>query len=261
MNNHTFAICAYKESPYLEECIQSTLCQTVASEVILVTSTPCEHILKLCSKYHIPVYINDGEKGITQDWNFAYAKSKTPIVTIAHQDDIYFEKYTETLEKMSRTAKRPLIFFCDYYELRNKKIIKENSLLKIKRIMLFPLHFKILRGRILVRRMVLSTGNPICCPSVAYFRGNLPNVIFKNHFRSNEDWEAFEMISKIKGQFLYCKEPLMAHRIHEDSATTAIIADNDRTKEDYEMFCKFWPKWLAKIIEHFYKQGEKSNEI
>lgn len=25
--NHTFAICAYKESPYLEECIQSLMNQ------------------------------------------------------------------------------------------------------------------------------------------------------------------------------------------------------------------------------------------
>lgn len=261
MKKHTFAICAYKESPYLEECIQSIFRQTVPSEILLVTSTPCKHIRELCDKYHIPMYINKGEKGITQDWNFAYAKSVTSIVTIAHQDDVYFEKYAETLQKMTLTAKRPLIFFCNYYELRNGEMIKENNLLKVKRIMLLPLRFKILRGSVLVRRRVLSAGNPICCPSVAYFKGNLPNVIFKNHFRSNEDWEAYEMISKIKGQFVYCNEPLMAHRIHEGSATTSIIADNDRSKEDYEMFCKFWPKWIANIIEHFYKQGEKSNEI
>ena len=51
----------------------------------------------------------------------------------------------------------------------------------------------------------------------------------------------------------------MYHRIHEQSATTATIADNARSKEDYEMFCKFWPKWIAKIIEYFYKKGEASN--
>ena len=27
--NHTFAICAYKESPFLEECIQSLLGETI----------------------------------------------------------------------------------------------------------------------------------------------------------------------------------------------------------------------------------------
>ena len=38
--NHTFAICAYKESPYLEECITSLMEQTVKSEIFIATSTP-----------------------------------------------------------------------------------------------------------------------------------------------------------------------------------------------------------------------------
>lgn len=261
MKKHTFAICAYKESPYLEECMQSILRQTIPSEIILVTSTPCKHILILCDKYKIPIYINRGEKGITQDWNFAYTKSVTPIVTIAHQDDVYFETYTETLENMLMTAKKPLIFFSNYYELRNGTLTKKNKLLNVKRLLLLPLCLTVLQGSIAIRRRVLSFGNPICCPSVAYFKENLPTNIFKNHFRSNEDWEAFEMISNINGQFIYCRKPLMAHRIHRDSATTAIIADNDRTKEDYEMLCKFWPKPIAKVIEHFYKKGEESNTM
>ena len=40
--NHTFVICAYKESPYLEECIQSLQAQTVSSQILMVTSTPNE---------------------------------------------------------------------------------------------------------------------------------------------------------------------------------------------------------------------------
>ena len=38
--NHTFAICAYKESAYLEKCIKSLKNQTIKSNIILVTSTP-----------------------------------------------------------------------------------------------------------------------------------------------------------------------------------------------------------------------------
>ena len=113
MNKHTFAICAYRESPYLEECIQSVLHQTIPSNVILVTSTPCEYITNLCNKYNVTFYFNKGESGITQDWNFAYSKCNTPLLTIAHQDDVYFENYTETLEKLAKSAKKPLIFFTD----------------------------------------------------------------------------------------------------------------------------------------------------
>ena len=46
-NLHTFVICAYKESPYLEECIKSLKKQTLKSEIIISTSTPNDLIKKL----------------------------------------------------------------------------------------------------------------------------------------------------------------------------------------------------------------------
>ena len=39
MIKHTFVICAYKESEYLEECIKSVKNQSVRSKVIIATST------------------------------------------------------------------------------------------------------------------------------------------------------------------------------------------------------------------------------
>ena len=80
--NHTFAICAYKESEYLEECIQSVQSQTIPTNVIMITSTPNAFLDTIAEKYNISLYINEGEKGITQDWNFAYACADTEYVTI-----------------------------------------------------------------------------------------------------------------------------------------------------------------------------------
>ena len=65
--NHTFAICAYKESPFLEECIQSLLGQTIPSTIIIVTSTDNAYIQNMAEKYHLELFINHGESGITQD--------------------------------------------------------------------------------------------------------------------------------------------------------------------------------------------------
>ena len=258
---HTFAICAYKESPYLEKCIKSVKSQTVSSDIILVTSTPNKYIFDLCSKYDIPYFINEGERGITQDWNFAYSKCKTPLVTITHQDDIYFKRYTEELIKAIGKAKDPLIFFTDYCEIRNGKKVKKNRLLKIKRIMLFPLRFSFFQKRIFVRRFILAFGSPICCPSVAYVRSNLPEVIFQNNFRTNEDWEAWERLSKLKGQFMYCSKILMGHRIHQDSETSNAIKETGRTQEDIVMYKKFWPAWMARFLSRLYKNSEKFNDI
>ena len=96
---------------------------------------------------------------------------------------------------------------------------------------------------------------------MAYAVENLPNPLFLNHFRTNEDWEAWERYSKFSGDFIYCKEPLMAHRIHEESETTASIQDTGRSAEDYEMFRKFWPTGIAKVLVKKYKESEKSNEL
>ncbi|MGN0437438.1 MAG: glycosyltransferase [Lachnospiraceae bacterium] len=260
-NQHTFALCAYKESPYLEACIQSLLKQRNPSKIILATSTPCEYIENMCKKYDIPYYVNHGESGITQDWTFAYKQCTTPIVTIAHQDDIYYENYVEELLKAANKAKQPIIFSTDYDELREGEIVHQNTLLKIKRIMMWPLRFRIFQKSVWVRRRILSFGCPICCPSVAYFTNNMPDEIFKNHFRTNEDWEAWENLSRRKGEFLYVGRPLMAHRIHEESETSASIRETGRGGEDMEMYEKFWPKWIAKLLCGFYQKSEDSNNL
>lgn len=57
-DNHTFVICAYGESSYLEDCIQSLLNQSLRTKVILYTSTPNQTIQNLCQKYNLLVIIN-----------------------------------------------------------------------------------------------------------------------------------------------------------------------------------------------------------
>ena len=88
-NDHTFVLCAYKESPYLEECVLSLLNQRVRSRVIISTSTPNAHIKSVSAKFGLPLFVNEGEASISHDWNCAVAHCETPLVTIAHQDDVY----------------------------------------------------------------------------------------------------------------------------------------------------------------------------
>lgn len=254
-----FVICAYKESPYLEKCIQSLRNQKIQVKTILVTSTPNKHIESLVQRYRLEYYINTGKRGIAEDWNFGLLKADKRIVTIAHQDDIYESDFAiKVLENINK-HKKALIAFTNYGEIRNEKRINNNKLLCTKRKMLFPLKNKYLQNLIFLRRCILSFGSAICCPSVTFIKENLPETIFLSGYRSNLDWQAWESISKLQGAFVYCDDILMYHRIHEASATTAIIADNNRSKEDFEMFCKFWPKWIAQIIEHFYRKSEASN--
>lgn len=259
--NHTYAVCAYKESAYLEECVKSLLAQTVKSNIFIATSTPNEHITAVASKYGLEVLVNDGEKGIGGDWNFAYNSAKTPLVTIAHQDDIYEPRYTESMLEFVNASENPIIYFCSYGELRDGKKVYDNKLLKIKKIMLSPLKVKAFRTSKWVRRRILSFGCPICCPSVTYIKDAVGDTPFTNSYLSNIDWQQWEIQSVKKGSFVYNKEPLMCHRIHGGSTTSEIIGDNKRSKEDYDMFLKFWPKSIAKPLSKVYAKSEKSNNV
>ena len=259
--DHTFVICAYGESAYLEECVRSVLGQTVKSQVCIATSTPNAHIASLAERYNLPVHINTGEKGIASDWNFAVSSAKTPLVTIAHQDDVYCPDYTENILKALNQCVHPLIAFTDYYELRNGETVKKNKLLQVKRMLLFPLRAKIFWKSRFVRRRILSLGSAICCPSVTLVKDHLRLPVFKNNMKSNIDWQAWEEISRSKGEFAYVAKPSMKHRIHQQSTTSAILGECERKKEDLIMYRKFWPGWMAEFIERFYQRAEKSNEL
>ncbi len=271
---HTFVICAYKESPYLESCIESLKQQTVKSDILLSTATPSQYLENMCKKHDIVYIVRDGIPEISADWNYGLSLSKTAYVTLAHQDDIYESQYVQrVLQCVKENAKligtKELIVFTDYYEILEGSR-KNNSLnLRIKRILLSVLKKHERQNVIYYKRWVLKYGNAIGCPTVTYNKDYLDDLLkengrdnlFESNFRSNLDWEAWEWLSKQSGAFVYVPEILMGHRIHESSETSAMITEKKRILEDYEMFRKFWPEWFAKMISRAYKQSENGNRV
>lgn len=258
---HTFVICAYGESPFLEECIQSLKKQTVKTGIKMITSTPNLHIQNLSEKYQIPLYVNEGEKGLAGDWNFALRQADTLLVTLAHQDDLYMPKYAETILKAYQKKKNPIILFTDYAELRGNQTVNKNRLLFVKRMLLFPLRCELLQTSRFIRRRILSMGSPICCPSVTLIKARITEPLFRNNMKSNIDWQAWEELSREEGEFCYLAQPLMKHRIHAGSTTSEVLKNSTRRQEDIYMYRKFWPKPIAEFIELFYSRNEKSNNL
>lgn len=270
---HTFVICAYQESPYIEACIQSLKSQEVSSGIRLATSTPSDYLRQLCEQYDVSYHVRDGVSGIAEDWNYALSVADTPYVTIAHQDDVYEPAYAKSVYEMIRYhenhQKDFLIAFTDYSELvKGQKHTKRRNLI-IKRMLLFPLKAKWLQNIKFWKRQAIRFGNGISCPTVTYNKQVIQGLVeqqgranlFIPHFRSNLDWETWEWLSRFNGSFCYIPKVLMAHRIHEDSETTATIQANMRGDEDFEMFCKFWPRGIAKRLTGTYGASEKSNQI
>ncbi len=260
--DHSFAICAYGQSPYLRECIESVLAQSFGdSEVFIATSTPSDWLSGLARAYDLPVWVNEGEHGIGQDWNFAYSCATGRYVTIAHQDDVYGQSYAREVVEAMSTARKPIIFFCDYGEIRNGAFVDSNELLRIKRLLLLPLRVRRWSSSERVRRMALSLGSSICCPSVTLAVQNCPSPPFRTAMQCNLDWDTWERFTRREGDFVYVPRVLMHHRIHEGSATTALIENNVRSDEDLEMFRRFWPAPVAKALHRMYARSAASNEL
>lgn len=138
---HAFAVCAYGRSPYLTECLDSLVAQSggVGSEVFIATSTPSPWLSQVAESYGVPLYVNEGEAGIGQDWNFAYSHARAPFVTIAHQDDVYCPEYAVHAVRALESDVRSLIYFTNYGELRHGERVDDNELLRVKRRLLSPL--------------------------------------------------------------------------------------------------------------------------
>lgn len=257
---HTFVILAYQESSYLENCIKSVLNQTYPSQVVIATTTKNSHITNLAKKYHLQI-VEGEHTTIGGDFDLAIHAADTPLVTIAHQDDIYEKSYAASVVNAYNKHPKSLIIFTDYYEIRNNKKTFTNTNLKIKRILLLPIRTKNSLNSNFMKRLILKFGCTICCPAVTFVIKNCPKNIFKSHFKCNCDWHAWEKLSKRKGAFTFIPEPLMGHRISEETTTTGIINQGIRTKEDYEMFKRFWPTPIAKTLTKFYQKSEKSNSL
>lgn len=259
-NDHVFAVCAYGESPYLDECIGSLLAQTVPSQVILCTSTPNASIRNSSERFGISLFESGKPAGIASDWNHALAAAEAPLVTIAHQDDVYDPRYAQRMLRAMAFMEHPLIYFTDYGELRDGRRVTDSPLLRTKRKMLAPLANGKNADSVRVRRKALSLGNPICCPSVTFAMEAIPKPIFESGFKSDLDWAAWDRISKMNGGFYYDPEILLYHRIHADSETSALIADATRTEEDLQMLKRFWPAPLAHLLNLVYRCGQRSNK-
>lgn len=246
--NHTFAICAYKESKYLEECIISLINQSIKSNIIICTSTPNNYIKNLSQKYNLKLYIRKGKSNIQDDWNFAISKCETDLVTIAHQDDIYQKEYLENIIK--KYTGKELILFTEQLYCINGKPIKDKNII-IKKLLKLPLKTHLCNIRF-IRKLTLAFGNTINCPSVTYNLKLLPKPIFTSNLDYCLDWDTFLKIYSYKGKIGYISIPLIHFRIHDDATSKTYINNNKRYKEDVTMFNKLWPKWITAIIMKFY---------
>ncbi len=254
---HTFAICAYKDSPFLSDCIESLMFQRKYSDIIMCTSTPDDYIKNMAEKYDIPLYIRDGKSDIVDDWNFAVSKAKTKWVTVAHQDDVYNRSYSIELTKAIKKRPNAIMAFTDYYPIKKGQISTDlNS--RLRRFFRFPMKSRLLSSIKFFKKYSLAFGNSICCPTCAYNKELCRETIFQSRLKFACDWETFVDLAGTRHPFIYVDKVLTYYRIHDEATSKEWTEDDKRKTEEIYMFRKFWPMWLVKIGYNIFKISYKT---
>ncbi len=259
---HIFAVAGYGESPYLPALLHSLKMQTKESRVIICTSTPNRYITRLSAQYGYPVYVHDGPHGLKNDWNFAYeeAAKLAPLVTIAHQDDLYFPDYTKALLYAAKCYPDLSVFCCRYDSIDAEGNTISGKAESVKRLLRLLLRDHAHADRIAVKLSALRWGNGIGCPTCTYRAEACGQPLFQNDYRFVIDWDTLVRLARLPGRFICIEKPLMAYRIHSGAETMRNIENHNREKEEYEMFRKLHTKPVAKLLMHFYRRAYSAYE-
>lgn len=255
-DSHAFVVAAYGCSPHLEACLRSLTAQSLRSPIIISTSTPHEGLAALSERHGATLNVHGDNRGIGADWNAALHATEAPLVTIAHQDDLYAPGFTTAVLNGHRKYPEAAFSFCDADEVfSNGAPRKDPRNLRIKRLLVNAAF----AGRPVIesawrKRLLLGFGNPILCPTVTINRTVAPDFAFREDLRTNMDWLGWIALANAR-PVLRLKNTLLHRRVHDSSETASCIADGSRLKEDSMVFRTLWPRPVAATILHFYRIG------
>lgn len=253
MRDHTFAVCAYGDSLYLEACVHSLRRQSVPSRIILCTSTPSPFLTAIAEKYDLPLYIREGASDIRDDWNFAYEKAGDGLVTIAHQDDCYHKDYAKAVQACWKRYPDTTVFSTDCVILKEGTLQRQGIVHLVKRLLRLPLRLRCFADRVAVKRAALRFGNPIICPSCTYDKDAIGVSLFVSPLKFALDWDTMWELAARPGRFICDERALLRYRIHDGATTKAFIENHGRAADETAMYRKIWPEPMVKLLMFFYR--------
>jgi hypothetical protein len=251
---HGFAVLAYRDSPFLESCVRSLVSQSSGSGVLISTSTPSPHIDRIAGRYGVPVIVSPGPSGIGPDWNFALRQGDWPMITLAHQDDLYDPEFARrSVEALSSSD--AAIAFTGHREISDDGAPSTTRVIRAKHLLTAMATGGRPRLGPMRRWALLAFGNPVACSSVTFHRERLGAFRFDEGLRSNLDWAAWWELHRRGLAFAFASEPLVLRRYNDLSATAGLLRNGTRLEEDRLMFRRIWPRPAAECLGAAYRLG------
>src|SRR5437879_4208759 len=130
--DHSFVVLAYRDSPFLTGCLKGLAEQSLASRILVSTSTPSPFIARAAAEAGAELRVNPQADGIAADWNFGLAQAQTRYATLAHQDDTYAPDFTA--RSLALFAREPAgsLCFTGYQEVGDEGAPKSSKVSRTK---------------------------------------------------------------------------------------------------------------------------------
>jgi glycosyltransferase involved in cell wall biosynthesis len=246
---------AYGDSPFLGDCLRSLRAQTRPSEIVIATSTPSLFISQTAVEFGVPLVVNPTSAGIAADWNYALAATAAEIVTLAHQDDVYRPAFLERSLALMQSSPGAALAFTGYQEIGDDGAPKASRISASKHLLERLTLGAETRPSARRLRAFLMFGNPLPCSSVTFDRERLGDFAFSGDYQSNLDWDAWLRLLDQGAVFVRTPERLVGRRHNPLTATSRLIREGVRQREDLAMFRRLWPAPLAAVIAWLYQAG------
>lgn len=252
---HIFAVCAYKDSPYLEECLESLKNQLLKSKIIICTSTPSLFLSQMSVRYGCRLFVREGKSSLKDDWNYAMECAISyfgaELVTLSHQDDVYEADYSLVLKKAYELYPDMSLFCSASRTIDAKGSDADQRAEEVKHFLRLGLRLRKLSHLRLVKRSALVFGNAICCPSCTYNISLTGLPVFTDDDEFVTDWKALLRLSNLPGRFVLSERKLIRYRIHPDAQTRKVIDDHLRAREEAKVYKSLWPGPIAYLLSFF----------
>lgn len=252
---HGFAVCAYGRSPFLEGCLLSLKAQSRQSPIVVCTSTPSAWLDEVVLRHQVELIVNPHRDGIGADWNFALSAAPWRRVTLAHQDDVYLPRFAEASLRALDDTPEAAMAFTDHREVSDDGQARSNRVIAVKRLITVMAVGGRTRVSGLRQRALLAFGNPVACSAVTLERKHLPTFRFSTDLASNLDWDGWWKVHQAGFSFVYVPELLVERRYNDLSATSSLLQNGDRAREDRLMFRRMWPAPLGDLWAMVYRVG------
>lgn len=234
----TVAIPAFNGARFLARTIESVLAQSERDFTLLVlddrSTDKSVEVARSFRDSRVRVVENEVRRGIPGNWNAAVALAATPLLVIAHQDDVYDPRYLETAARLLDAHPRAFAAHTRALDVdeHGRPLGSAASRYKDR---FWPDDEPAERDPHDELRM-LHNGNYVIAPSVM-FRMSAVNAIgaFDESYRFVPDWE-YWFRGLLAGYTLVGTHArLVQWRRHEESATREAEATLRRYDEEIEL--------------------------